>query len=372
MLVGTSGASVTPKGGAPTVNKHVLEDSTNTWQKTADATVGDELYWRLEATVPAGLTAYTSYSVTFEDTLAPGLDAPDESAVSVQFHCGLDGDWSSDDGWTDLSGCTVHSEGTSLSVATPDLVAAVQNAGAKFADGVQVRVVYSAPLNAQANHGSAQGNPNKVRLDYPASPASSQRGKTPWAIATAYTWDVLLQKQSSADGSALPGAVLSITDDRGRHLTGEGLWVWGDATVTTDSNGQVTIRGVDSGVLSVSETKAPEGYDAFSGSRDLTITTNISEQQAEGDKVTMKVSAQSPLKALVAEPESGQATVAVENTPTPGGPGSSTSTTPTPKKAAELLQKMGDPTTYAFATLAVGAGIAAVVASRKLRKGSGQ
>lgn len=364
VLVGASGVSVTPKGGTPTVEKHVLEDSTNTWQKAADATVGDELYWRLEATVPQGLGAYASYSVTFEDTLAKGLDAPDPATVRVQFHCGLDGDWSSDEDWIDLSGCSIVSEGTSLTVATPDLVAAVRQAGASFSDGVQVRVVYSAPLNAQANHGSAKGNPNKVRLDYPASPVSSQRGKTPWAIATAYTWDVVFQKQSSADNSALPGAVLSVVDDRGRHLTGEGLWVMGDATVTTNSDGQVVVRGVDSGVLSVSETQAPDGYVAFEGSRDLTMSTSISEQQSAADKVTMKVSAQSPLEALAAEPESGQVTVAVLNSPSPGSemPGSTN----------ELLRNTGDPTTYGVMALVVGAGIAAIVVSRKLRRGGGQ
>ena len=225
-------------------------------------------------------------------------------------------------------------------------------------------MVYSAPLNAQANHGSAKGNPNKVRLDYPASPVSSQRGKTPWAIATAYTWDVVFQKQSSADNSALPGAVLSVVDDRGRHLTGEGLWVMGDATVTTNSDGQVVVRGVDSGVLSVSETQAPDGYVAFEGSRDLTMSTSISEQQSAADKVTMKVSAQSPLEALAAEPESGQVTVAVLNSPSPGSemPGSTN----------ELLRNTGDPTTYGVMALVVGAGIAAIVVSRKLRRGGGQ
>lgn len=364
VLVGTSGASVTPKDGAPTIEKHVLEDSTNCWQKAADATVSDELYWRLEATVPQGLGAYSSYSVTFEDTLAKGLDAPDPETVRVQFHCGLDGAWSSDEGWIDLSGCSIVSEGTSLTVATPDLVAAVQQAGASFSDGVQVRVVYSAPLNSQANHGSAEGNPNKVRLEYPASPVSEQRGKTPWAIATAYTWDVVLQKQSSVDGTKLPCAVLNVTDDRGRHLTGEGLWVLGDATVTTDSNGQVFIRGVDSGVLSVSETQAPDGYVAFEGSRDLTISTSISEQQSADGKVTMRVSAQSPLEALNVEPESGQVTAAVLNSPNPGPE--------TPGPTNELLRNTGDPTTYGVVALVVAAGIAAIVASCKLRKGGGQ
>ena len=57
-LVGGSAVTVKPKAATPKVAKHVLEDSTAAWQKAADATVADDLHWRLSATVPAGLTAY--------------------------------------------------------------------------------------------------------------------------------------------------------------------------------------------------------------------------------------------------------------------------------------------------------------------------
>ena len=51
VVVGGSPATVTTKGAAPTVDKHVLENSSGAWRKQADATVGDSLFWRLEATV---------------------------------------------------------------------------------------------------------------------------------------------------------------------------------------------------------------------------------------------------------------------------------------------------------------------------------
>lgn len=53
-LVGGSAVTVKSKAATPKVQKHVLEDSTAAWQKAADATVADDLYWRLSATVPAG------------------------------------------------------------------------------------------------------------------------------------------------------------------------------------------------------------------------------------------------------------------------------------------------------------------------------
>lgn len=62
-LVGGSAVTVKPKAATPKVVKHVLEDSTAAWGKAADATVADDLYWRLSATVPAGLSAYDTYTV---------------------------------------------------------------------------------------------------------------------------------------------------------------------------------------------------------------------------------------------------------------------------------------------------------------------
>ena len=46
-LVGGGAVTVKPKAATPKVSKHVLEDGTAAWQRAADATVADDLYWRL-------------------------------------------------------------------------------------------------------------------------------------------------------------------------------------------------------------------------------------------------------------------------------------------------------------------------------------
>ncbi|MEE0629249.1 MAG: isopeptide-forming domain-containing fimbrial protein, partial [Collinsella sp.] len=84
-LVGGSAVTVKPKAATPKVSKHVLEDGTAAWQKAADATVADDLYWRLSATVPAGLTAYDTYTVRFVDTMGAGLD-PSKVAASMRVY----------------------------------------------------------------------------------------------------------------------------------------------------------------------------------------------------------------------------------------------------------------------------------------------
>ena len=147
-LVGGSAVTVKPKAATPKVAKHVLEDSTAAWGKAADATVGDDLYWRLSATVPAGLTAYDTYAVRFVDTMSAGLD-PSKVAASMRVYVAAGADGGFDavtceggnanstlaKGWTDItSQCRVSVEGNAFTVRTGDLVAAFGGADA-FAAG---------------------------------------------------------------------------------------------------------------------------------------------------------------------------------------------------------------------------------------------
>lgn len=240
-LVGGNAVTVKPKAATPKVQKHVLEDSTAAWRKAADATVADDLYWRLSATVPAGLTAYDTYTVQFVDTMSAGLD-PSKVAASMRVYvaAGTDGGFdavSADkDGragtepakdWTDITAqCAtkVAADGT-FTVRTGDLIATLGGADA-FTAGARVVAVYNAPLNSACNHGIAKGNPNEVYLRYPRSPFADQSGdagftRTPSDDACAYTWDLALTKRGSDGDKPLSGAVLSIADDRGRTLAAE-------------------------------------------------------------------------------------------------------------------------------------------------------
>ena len=340
-LAGGAPVTVAPKAATPEVQKHVLEDSDGAWRKAADATVGDDLYWRLGATIPVGLLGYDTYTVEFADTMSAGLD-PARLASSARVYVAAGADGGLDavaveggsvgaepaDGWTDItSGCdvTVDAAANSFTVRTGDLIAALGGAE-KFAAGARVVVVYSAPLGAGASRGAEKGNPNEVYLRYPRSPFSDQGGeggftRTPSDDATAYTWDLALTKRASEDQAPLSGAVLRITDDRGRRLAADGSWAEGDATVTTGADGRVTVGGVDSGVLTVEEVAAPEGYAGFTGSRALTLAVEgLDVQQVAAARPTLAVSAAEPLRVDGADAASGAAEAAVLNSRRPKGP----------------------------------------------------
>ena len=377
-LVGGSAVAVKPKAATPKVAKHVLEDSTDAWQKAADATVADDLYWRLSATVPAGLTAYDTYAVQFVDTMSAGLDLS-KVATSMRVYAapGTDGGFDAIEcedgnanstpakGWTDItSQCKVSIEGDAFTVRTGDLVAALGGADT-FTAGARVVAVYNAPLNSACNHGIAKGNPNEVYLRYPRSPLADQSGdagftRTPSDDACAYTWGLSLIKRSSSDDKPLAGAKLRIIDDRGRILTTDGLWSTDvDACVTTGADGHVELTGVDAGVYTVEEIAAPKGYTAFEGKRTVTVTAEgLDVKQVAAAKPKVTVSAESPLRVDTADAGTGSIGLSVLNTPN--------------KEASRgFMPSTGDGTLVLVAALAA-IGVAAIVVALVIKRGGGR
>ena len=380
-LVGGRAVTVKPKAATPKVSKHVLEDSTAAWQKAADATVADDLYWRLSATVPAGLTAYDTYTVRFVDTMSAGLD-PSKVATSVRVYvaAGADGGFDAVSagkdgragtepakGWTDITAqCAtkVAADGKTFTVRTGDLIAALGGADA-FTAGARVVAVYNAPLNSACNHGIAKGNPNEVYLRYLRSPFADQSGdagftRTPSDDACAYTWGLSLIKRSSSDDKPLAGAKLRIIDDRGRILTTDGSWSTdADACVITGADGHAELSGVDAGVYTVEEAAAPKGYTAFEGKRTVTVTSEgLDAKQVAAAKLKVTVSVKSPLRVDTADAGTGSIELSVLNTPS--------------KEASRgFIPSTGDRTLVLVAALAA-IGVAAIVVGLVIKRGGGR
>ena len=377
-LVGGSAVTVKPKAATPKVAKHVLEDSTAAWGKAADATVADDLYWRLSATVPAGLTAYDAYTVQFVDTMGAGLD-PSKVAASMRMYVAAGADGGFDvvaceggnvgstpaKGWTDItSRCKVSVEGNASTVRTGDLIAALGGADA-FTSGARVVAVYNAPLGANCNRDATKGNPNEVFLRYPRSPLADQSGdagftRTPSDDATAYTWGLSLIKRSSSDDKPLAGAKLRIIDDRGRILTTDGSWSTDtDAYVTSGADGHVELSGVDAGVYTVEEVAAPKGYTAFEGKRTVTVTAEgLDVKQVTAAKPKVTVSAESSLRVDTADAGTGSIELSVLNTPS--------------KEAGRgFMPSTGDKTLVLVMGLAA-IGVAAIVVALVIKRGGGR
>lgn len=378
-LVGGAAVTVKPKAATPKVQKHVLEDSTAAWGKAADAAVGDDLYWRLSATVPAGLTAYDTYAVRFVDTMSAGLD-PSKVAASMRVYVAAGADDGFDavqtgkdgragtepaKGWTDITAqCRVSVDGKTFTVRTGDLIDALGGADA-FTAGARVVAVYNAPLGANCNRGATKGNPNEVYLRYPRSPLADQSGdvgftRTPSDDAAAYTWGLSLIKRSSADDKPLAGAKLRIIDDRGRILTTDGSWSTdADACVTTGADGHVELTGADADVYTVEEIAAPKGYTAFGGKRTVTVTAEgLDVKQVAAAKPKVTVSVESPLRVDAADAGTGSIELSVLNTPSK-------------EVSRGFMPSTGDRTLVLVAALAA-IGVAAIVAAFVIKRGGGR
>lgn len=379
VVVGGSPATATTKGAVPTVDKHVLENSSGAWQKQADATVGDSLFWRLEATVPAGIAGYSAYGVSFHDTLAPGIGQPSEvhvylaagdatsSIVGSSDTAGAarpfwaQGDSpEGDDAWVELdadeyaTSYATSDAGATFDVTVNDLVASLAKRGGALESGMRVCVVYDAPLTAAAAQGAAKGNPDEVVLRYPSSPYSDAFAQTEPADAVAYTWGLQLVKRSSEDDTPLQGAVLRVTDGQGRHLTQDGTWTGEDATVTTDAEGLVRVTGVDSGSYLVEEVSAPEGYAAFPGTRTIELSAMLDPDHIVHAQVQVSLKAADPLRADGFDADTGQAAVSVLDGP--AGPLDA---------VASALPKTGDTAPLGALALLAAAALLAFAAHRR-------
>ena len=379
VVVGGSPETVTTKGAAPTVDKHVLENSSGAWQKQADATVGDSLFWRLEATVPAGIAGYSAYGVGFHDTLAPGIGQPSE--VHVYLAAGdatssivgasdtadaalpfwAQGDSpEGDDAWIELdtdeyaTSYATSDVGATFDITVNDLVASLAKRGGALESGMRVCVVYDAPLTAAAAQGVAKGNPDEVVLRYPSSPYSDAFAQTEPADAVVYTWGLQLVKRSSEDDTPLQGAVLRVTDGQGRHLTQDGTWTGEDATVTTDAEGLVRVTGVDSGSYLVEEVSAPEGYAAFPGTRTIELSATLDPDHIVHAQVQVSLKAADPLRADGFDADAGQAAVSVLDGP--AGPLDA---------VASALPKTGDTAPLGALALLAAAALLAFAAHRR-------
>lgn len=370
-LVGGSPAQATAKAAVPTVGKEVFEDSTSAWQKQADATVGDSLSWRLDATVPAGIAGYRSYGVTFHDTLSAGLAEPSNVHVYVAAPAADDATafWTDGaepgDEWTelDLSAFTTAyaaaDDGAAFDVTVDDLMQAMKDAGLDFAGGARVAVTYDAPLTSAAAVGTAEGNPNEVTLRYPKSPYSDAFAETQPQSAIAYTWALQLTKRDAANDAPLAGAVLRVTDDQGRHLAQDGTWTSDDATVTTDANGQISAAGVDSGTYTVEEVQAPEGYALASGVTPVELTVGLDPDHIVHAQIEAAVKAAAPLRADSFDAATGQADVSLLDSATDTSEGGG---------IASLLPKTGD---WFYGILVALVALAGAIALLSRRRGRG-
>ena len=289
-LVSVDRANVTAdiKGDLPTVDKKVQVGSTG--KGITDAKIGDTLTFTLTSTIP-DMSAYNTYTFNFKDTLSKGLTFGQVEFVKVE---GVTDPLTVG---TDYTVTTPTASDNTLAVAMKDFKAKQQaNAGKK------ITVTYTATLNENAVVGG-HGNTNSATIQYSNNPSTDGTGESEPSKVRVFTYGFTVDKYTgdSYDDTAtrLAGAEFTLAPKDGTAIsfvqvnagsetanaeyrvakTGE---EGATTTIITPASGKVVFQGLKNGEYTLTETKAPAGYNKLAsaigvkvnGQNDGTDTTN--------------------------------------------------------------------------------------------------
>ena len=279
------------KGALPTVDKKVQVNGTG--KDATDAKIGDTLTFTLTSTIP-DMSAYNTYTFNFKDTLSKGLTFGQVTSVKVG-----DTTLTKDTDYT-VTTAPADSGKTLLTVAMKDFKAKQQaNAGKK------ITVTYTATLNENAVVGG-HGNTNSATIQYSNNPSTDGTGESEPSKVRVFTYGFTVDKYTggSYDDTAtrLAGAeftlapkndtdstAISFVQVNAGNATTNAVYRVAKAgetatttTITTPANGKVDFQGLKNGEYTLTETKAPAGYNKLAsaigvrvdGQNDGTDTTN--------------------------------------------------------------------------------------------------
>ena len=279
------------KGDLPTVDKKVQVDGTG--KDATDAKIGDTLTFTLTSTIP-DMSAYDTYTFNFKDTLSQGLTFGQVTSVTVE---GVINPLTVN---TDYTVTTPTVSDNTLTVAMKDFKAKQQaNAGKK------ITVTYTATLNENAVVGGA-GNTNSAKIQYSNNPSTNETGESEPSKVRVFTYGFTVDKytgdeytdkarrlagaeftlapKNDTDSTAISFVQVSAGDGTTNAVyrvakTGE---EGATTTIITPASGKVVFQGLKNGEYTLTETKAPAGYNKLAsaigvkvnGQNNGTDTTN--------------------------------------------------------------------------------------------------
>ncbi len=251
-------ADIQEKNKAPESTKEVEEDSTSTWGEKNDADIAQLINYKSTIKVEAGAVNYK-----FRDTMSAGLTLKADSIkVSID-----DAEYAATDNGEERYVIASTDNGFTITF---------NNAWIAKQVGKTITITYSATLNENAVI-AGEGNQNKADLEYGNKP-EDERDHTPEDITKTYTWEFKVFKYTG-ENTPLSGAVFKLYKmvDNTKHyavlVNGKlNTWTTDETQATTlvsDTNGYITVSGLDSDTYYLTETKAPTGYNKLSG--DITV-----------------------------------------------------------------------------------------------------
>lgn len=273
------------KGDLPTVDKKVQVNGTG--QNATDAKIGDTLTFTLTSTIP-DMSAYSTYTFKFKDTLSKGLTFEQVKSVKVE-----DKTLSVN---TDYTVTPPTAPNNTLTVAMNDFKAKQQANASK-----KITVTYTATLNKDAVVGG-HGNTNSATIQYSNNPSTDGTGESEPSKVRVFTYGFTVDKYTGDEytdkAARLAGAKFTLAPKNGDLMsfvqvnagsaTANAVYrvakagETGTTTITTPENGKVDFQGLKNGEYTLTETEAPAGYNKLAsaigvkvnGQNDGTDTTH--------------------------------------------------------------------------------------------------
>lgn len=268
-----NGDTVSVYNYVPDVDKKV--EKNGTWQEAADYSVGDSINYKIDVTIPENIERLKTFTVTDTPT---GLTDKSETVVVKN------GD------------TAIANENNSVYEVKPNgdgfIVEFVPSAMAAY-KGETLTITYTAVLNSSAVT-TVAGNCNTVKLIYSKNvkqeggkPEEDKDKKTVQDEAVVYTFKIHIDKIAD-DARKTPlegvefdlykqvkhGTAGTITDAEAKALGLDETEGWvkvNDATLKTNENGVLEVKGLENGTYKLVETKAKDGYNLLKAPVDVSL-----------------------------------------------------------------------------------------------------
>ena len=285
--------TITPKASTPVFEKKVKDiDDTQVgilenaaWVDSADHDIGDNVPFKLTATLASQHQEYDAYKLIFHDTLAAGLTIdqikysglPADNNAGKQYvvkmytsKAAADNDANVNDG-VDVTGffdfeAVAAGNGSTQITVTCDNINIIPNVTATTA----FLVYYEAVLNENAVLGNP-GNPNEAYLEFSNDPYTDQTGKTGTDKVVVFTYQLQVDKIDEQN-HPLAGAEFTLY----KYDSNNKDYLIEMPLAADESETQFIWSGLDDGYYRLVETTVPAGYNEMAPI-DFTIYANHPE-----------------------------------------------------------------------------------------------